>query len=170
MLTGRKLKILRVVAWVMLIATAGIIFYFSHESQAATLETSAFLTDPFVEFFESGKDLDEYGAWSLQKTVIRTIRKFAHFLEFAQFGFFLCLVLVLYRVQHPWPFAILGSTVYAASDEIHQLIMGTREARVFDVGVDAAGATCGAALLLLLVYLWKKHRGRKAEKQSGEAA
>ncbi len=170
MFRGKSLKLLKIFAWVMLIATAGIIFYFSHESQSKTLETSAFLTDPFVDFFESGKELDDYEAWSLQKKVITTIRKFAHFLEFAQFGFFLCMVLVLYRVKYPWPFAVLGSTIYAASDEIHQLIMKTRQARVVDVLVDAAGAMCGAALLLLLVFLWKKWRRNRIERKAEAAA
>ncbi len=166
MLKGKSLTWLRAVTWVLLIMTAVIIFWFSHESKTATLETSAFLTDPFVKIAEKGKDLSGYEAWSLQKTVIHTVRKFAHFLEFAQFGFLLCLLLVRYRFRRAWLFAVLGSALYASSDEIHQLIMKTREARVVDVLVDTCGAFCGSALLLLLIYLLRKRRKNRMAKRA----
>ncbi len=157
-------KILKIFTWIMLLIVAGIIFWFSHDSQAETLSKSAILTDPLADRVLEGmedQELTEYEVWSTRKRVIVFVRKTAHFLEFAAFGFFLCQLLVLYKVKHPLVFATLGSMLYAISDEIHQLLMKTREPRVTDVLVDTAGGLCGAAALLLLFWLifkWKKKR------------
>jgi VanZ family protein len=51
------------------------------------------------------------------------------------------------QARHAWrPW--LAATVYAATDEFHQLFVPGRTARVTDVMIDAAGAAAGIAIAL----------------------
>jgi VanZ family protein len=82
------------------------------------------------------------------------VRKLAHVPIYA------VLTLVLYRALRPstensWHsrsafISILGSAVYAASDEFHQLFVPGRHGSVSDWCVDMTGAVLGVSV----VYLW----------------
>ena len=84
-----------------------------------------------------------------------TIRKLAHFAEFAAEGFLLMLCLRVYTahfVRHTsWP--LLAGMSTALMDETIQLHVAGRSSSVVDVWLDMAGVVCGllAALLILLV-------------------
>jgi VanZ family protein len=51
------------------------------------------------------------------------------------------------RVVAAWVLAV----AYAISDELHQITVPTRVGSPWDVVVDAAGAACGLAALLLIL-------------------
>lgn len=84
-----------------------------------------------------------------------TIRKLAHFAEFAVEGFLLMLCLRVYTahfVRHTsWP--LLAGMSTALMDETIQLHVAGRSSSVVDVWLDMAGVVSGllAALLILLV-------------------
>lgn len=95
--------------------------------------------------------------------VVLFVRKCAHLVVFA------VLTLLVWRAlrqpvrrdPRPWSwspagFALLATTLYAGSDEIHQLFVPTREGRVEDVVIDAAGGALGL-LALWLFGKWRKH-------------
>ena len=84
------------------------------------------------------------------------VRKSGHMIEYA------ILSLLLWRARRntsnvsskDWRwndarFAILISASYAATDEFHQFFVSTRQASVWDVLIDAGGATIG------MILLWK---------------
>ena len=91
------------------------------------------------------------------------VRKTGHLTEYG------VLALLLWRAMRkpvqrdlrPWSWHIarlawLGTILYAATDELHQLFVPTRQSMVEDVGIDALGA--GLALLLLwTIGRWRKH-------------
>jgi VanZ family protein len=92
------------------------------------------------------------------------IRKAAHVTEYA------VLAALLWRAlwrpvrgdRRPWSWrvarrALLGSALWAASDEIHQAFTATRGASVRDVVLDTTGAALG---LLLLWRAWSWRAGR----------
>ena len=54
---------------------------------------------------------------------------------------------------HAWAL----TTAYAATDELHQLFVPGRTGRIIDVGIDAAGALLGIALLLLALRLMHRN-------------
>lgn len=83
-----------------------------------------------------------------------TIRKCAHLSEYA------VLALLLWRAlrkpaprdSRPWSWQLAGLTIalvfaYAASDELHQHFIPSRDASARDVMLDTAGATVGILLL-----------------------
>ena len=90
------------------------------------------------------------------------IRKCAHVTEYAVLA-----LLVWWALRRPvrgdprpwrWAhagYALLCTTLYAASDEIHQLFVPSREGRFEDVVIDAAGAALG------LFVLWSLGKWRK---------
>lgn len=84
-----------------------------------------------------------------------TVRKLAHFSEFALEGFLLMLCIRVYTkhfVRHmSWP--LLGGMTTALMDETIQLHSISRSSSVVDVWIDMAGVTAGllAALVILLI-------------------
>lgn len=84
-----------------------------------------------------------------------TVRKLAHFSEFALEGFLLMLCIRVYTkhfVRHmSWP--LLGGMTTALMDETIQLHSPNRTSSVVDVWIDMAGVTAGllAALVILLI-------------------
>ena len=91
-----------------------------------------------------------------------TVRKTAHLAEYA------VLALLLWRAlrqpvpgdPRPWSWrearhALLLAALYAATDELHQAFVPSRDAAVMDVLMDALGAALG------LLLLWAIGRSRK---------
>jgi VanZ family protein len=98
------------------------------------------------------------------QSAVHWIRKAAHVAEYA------VLAALLWRALwrpvrgdgRPWSWpvarqALLGSALWAASDEIHQAFTATRGASVRDVVLDTAGAALGL-LLLWRVRAWRGGR------------
>jgi VanZ family protein len=92
------------------------------------------------------------------------IRKMAHVSEYAVLAALLwrALWVPVRRDSRPWSWpvagqALVGSMLWAASDEIHQAFTATRGASVRDVVLDTAGAALGL-LLVWRVWLWRGGR------------
>jgi VanZ family protein len=92
-----------------------------------------------------------------------TIRKTGHLTEYA------VLALLLWRalrqpVPHdprPWSWrtarhALLLAALYAASDELHQAFVPSRDAAITDVLIDTLGAALGLAFIGILGHLRKR--------------
>ena len=79
-----------------------------------------------------------------------------------QKGMLLTLLLDSYRARWHW-LSWAGCTLYAATDEIHQLFVAGRTGKWQDVLLDSSGALAG--LLLAMFMLWLIRR-RRAKKQS----
>lgn len=85
------------------------------------------------------------------------IRKMAHFSEYALLG--ACLMLHIRQIQTkvrlplPWLVAWGVGTAYAATDELHQGLVGGRHPAVTDVCIDSSGVIAGVGMLLLVLFL-----------------
>lgn len=85
-----------------------------------------------------------------------SVRKCAHFLEYLILG--LPLALVFWDMRRlklllPWG----TGTLYAVSDEIHQMFVPGRSCELRDILIDCAGAAAG----VLLIWLLKRKREMK---------
>ena len=91
------------------------------------------------------------------------IRKAAHFAEYALLGLWLSATLHLWGMGGRRRFfaAWAAGTVYAASDEIHQLFVSGRGAVVTDVLIDCAGVLAGCGLAALILF-WRIKRRKKS--------
>lgn len=81
------------------------------------------------------------------------VRKLAHFLEFT--GLSLLFNISLYTTKNrtmPLP-AIALTSLYAVTDEVHQIFVEGRSCQLTDWLIDTAGAVTGAIGFLVLLYL-----------------
>ena len=75
------------------------------------------------------------GTWDL------VLRKLAHMAEYA------VLAALLWRALGSYAGALVLAVAYAGTDELHQHFVSGRHAAFRDVGIDAAGAAAGLALV-----------------------
>jgi VanZ family protein len=85
-------------------------------------------------------------------------------IEFATLSIFASGLLILYRVKYACLLGFMFSTIYAATDEIHQLFIPGREAKWSDWVIDMCGALIGA------VIVWSIVRKRRAEEDAQRQA
>ena len=149
---------------VMTLLTAAAIFFFSSQpgedssalSDGIALEVAQLVKPDF-------KSLPPEEQLAFMDALGLVVRKCAHFTEFALLGFNLLGWLRLKRrpPRQPVPAAWGIATLYAGTDEFHQMFVDRRGPALLDVGIDSAGALAGVLLMtacLLLVL------GKRAEK------
>ena len=91
------------------------------------------------------------------------VRKAAHFAEY----FVLCGVFTVFALTFDinrilaCGLAFCAGTIYAASDEIHQLFVPGRSGLFTDVLIDSAGALVGAIFVLVICKAFEKSRKKK---------
>ncbi|MCI1931471.1 MAG: VanZ family protein [Clostridia bacterium] len=91
------------------------------------------------------------------KSIEHPIRKTAHFTEYAVLGALLYFTLKYYKQNNTavilsW----IGCTLYAASDEFHQIFVSGRTPQFTDICIDSAGAFIGIIFLGCLLKMFKK--------------
>ena len=130
-----------------------LIFLFScSPAEESNKQSGEFIRNTIVKIVKVfKKDLDE------EKFIERIgtpIRKCAHFAEFLVLGMLMYFTLKLYGVNNPW-IVILACSLYAVTDEIHQLFVKERTAKIIDVIIDTIGSGTGIAISMLITKLLK---------------
>ena len=150
-------RMLRALVVLALLATAAVIFLFSEEGGIESSATSRQAARFLMRIV--GRDFDALSRAS-QTRLLFYVRKGAHFLEFSALGVFLHLFLGIF-IRKPllsYGLSVALGALYAATDEYHQLLVGTRGAQWRDVALDSAGVLFGAAIALLFLRIWRsKH-------------
>lgn len=145
--------------WILALGCAALICFFSAQDGPASMDTSKGVVDWVLAIavpnyadlpLQEQKEISQQYQWA--------IRKCAHFLEFALLGFLLRCALQynVFRKKCLW--AWLGGTFYAALDEGHQFLVGTRTAMWQDICLDSAGVFFGALLAAGIVTLWRRRK------------
>ena len=127
------------VRWARPILWMVVIFIFSSEL------FSAGNTTPFLATLLAGL-LPEVSAAGIEMIVL-LIRKLGHWSEY----FILAVLLMralnadfsIERAKPRWIWSIVLTTLYAATDELHQSFVPSRTASPVDVVIDSFGAICG---------------------------
>ena len=132
-------------AWVALLVWMGVIFYFSHQSGDASMQLSDGILDSFKSLFQNFLDYH---------TLSYIVRKIAHFTEYFILGLLIYHLVKQYRVisktEIIW--MILFCVIYAMSDEFHQVFIGGRSPKVFDVIIDSLGTKDFARLKIGIAH------------------
>ncbi|QDI90378.1 VanZ family protein [Salicibibacter halophilus] len=146
-----------IVAWFLVIGWMGLIFYFSHQSGEASSSLSGGVTEvayswsqsllPFVTI-----EFDPFHTW---------IRKAAHVAVYAVLGLFMVHALRVSTIEGRMSRRIiLGAwvlcTVYAITDEVHQLFIPGRSGEVSDVALDSIGSMVGIGVYVVVWKMTKK--------------
>ena len=137
---NKKAKI--VISWTLVIICMAVIFSLSAQTAGESSEVSGQLI--FMMKLNISQDF------------IRTV---AHFLEYT--GLAVLIFNALYQTfgyQRPFA-ALIVSSLYAVSDEIHQLFVEGRAFQISDIVIDSLGAAGGITVLILLIKLVSKIKG-----------
>ena len=117
------------------------IFYFSSrtaaESSAQSDAVKAFLIKVFI------------------------VRKSAHFLEYTGLGLLFALAFYIHFGKPKTLLAVVCSSAYAVTDEIHQLFVEGRACKFADWGIDTAGAVAGALFILAVISIADRYRSNR---------
>jgi len=149
----------RRVTLVIVIAVMVMIFWFSAQEGEDSARLSAGLTQWLLSKLMPGYNdlpddmklaaLQRFGFW---------VRKAAHFTEYALLGAALTAHLH-YVIARKIPLCAWGiTTLYAMTDELHQMFVGGRGPAVRDVCIDSAGALTGALVGMGIILLWHKRK------------
>ena len=150
-----------------LILMAAVIFGFSHQSGEESSKLSGaiaeWIASRWVPGFSTMEAADQQTALERLELVVR---KLAHFSEYLVLATLLCYFFynlfnrfeVFRSIGLSWSLA----TLYAATDELHQMFVANRGPAITDVLIDSAGALLGSVLLSALMagYLHRRARGR----------
>lgn len=136
-----KIKRIKIaVSWIAVAVCMGVIFFFSAQNGKASGDTSGRLMQ-----------LLELLRLPINEAILRNL---AHFLEFT--GLAVLVFNALYQTcgrKRPFlSFAI--TSVYAVTDELHQLFVEGRACTVEDWITDSLGAASGVIALTILIYIF----------------
>ena len=132
--------------------TAILIFFFSAQDGEDSSALSGGITMTIVRLIRPDFDrLPPAERERLLSTFSFYVRKVAHFSEFALLGFNLACYLVLRNPERASWFGRFGlawllSTLYACTDELHQMFVADRGPAFTDVLIDSAGALFGVLI------------------------
>lgn len=152
---------------VIVFAIAAMIFSFSAQSGEESGKLSGHISEPVVRIIY--RDYDRLSADEqsrIMQVVQHIVRKTAHFSEYALLGFFLCLLFRQCGCRQSGVWTWVAGTLYAGTDELHQLLGGTRTGSVKDVCIDSAGVLFGLCLALTLPKAAKRFRAKRDRKIS----
>lgn len=143
MLFLKKNKFLAVVFWLLCLAVMYIIFMFSAATGDESEQVSQGLLEKIIEFI--GNFISH-----------NTLRKLAHFSEFAALGFCMAGAIHYTFGKRKFYLPLIPSFLYAVSDEVHQYFVPERACRVFDIFVDTCGVMTGIGIFLLFIFIISK--------------
>lgn len=138
----KGIKICLLVVWM------GLIFFLSAQVADDSTITTNFVIDILYRIY-NGLNLGGLSIMDFTECVFKPVRKLAHFTEFAILGVLMYLCVKEYRKNKLVLISLLLSTMYAISDEIHQIFVPGRACTLIDICID----TCGALIGILLVHL-----------------
>ena len=140
------------------ILTAALIFWFSAQKGDDSQQMSDGITLQVAKILKPDlQQMSEEARLSYLEWLSLVVRKNAHFCEYMLLGFNLMGWLRLSDLRaDPRKRALLAwiiATLYAGSDELHQLFINERAAALVDVGIDSAGGLTGVLIAMLLLAL-----------------
>lgn len=143
--------------WLFLaISVAVAIFIFSSQPAAQSDDVSMRVLRKLLELCFGGTTEEMVRRYN------HFIRKAAHFTIYALFGF--CLIGVFQHRQRfsKLAYTVLVSSVFAASDEMHQFFVAGRGPRFTDVLIDTAGASVGALIMIGFLVIFERNSAGNA--------
>lgn len=162
-----KINVIRAVLSALIIAVMAVIFVLSAQDGNDSGGTSGGVTE-FV-LFMLGIDADSMSPEEFTKTEA-FIRSAAHFSEYALLAFLTAFLLSTYKQKRALTlvFSVTFASLYAVTDEIHQIFVPGRAAQISDWLVDTSGALLGASLVLLILALADAVKKRKLKQQKNK--
>ncbi len=139
-------KIKKIVSWTLCAVCMALIFYFSSRTANQSSEQSGKILELLTSIFGENVFTDFL------------VRKAAHLLEFT--GLSLLFSNAFYQTlknKKAVPiFAFSATSLYAVSDEIHQIFVDGRSCQFVDWAIDSLGAVLGMVFFYILLFVVSK--------------
>lgn len=151
----KKIFLLLAILWM------GVIFWFSSRNAELSAMDSTRIGRAIADMLAKGfTGWDESAKEAFVLSVDHAVRKTAHFLEYMILGILLSGVFAEYRMRPlRWMKRVwISGTLYAVTDELHQIFTPGRSCQLSDVILDSCGVAAGILLALLVLWLtpvWK---------------
>ena len=151
----------RITLTLMTVLMLGLIFFFSDQSAETSDATSGRISGTVISLmfpdyigYPAGRQREIYDR------VQHAVRKTAHFTEYMILGILLRFCLESWFGKHGFlsPAGWAGGTLYACTDEMHQILSDGRSALWTDVLIDSTGTLCGVLLVQLVLSAKRKVR------------
>lgn len=136
----------KILLWIAVIFLSTQIFGFSAKNAEESAGASSKIAESVVTVIEKIFDIDAQTREDVFHAVHLTVRKGAHFAEFALLGVLTFFLTKSYNLKTNMCAIIsLGyCLLFAATDEFHQLFVPGRSGQISDVVLDFCGAVFGA--------------------------
>ena len=164
-MSRQKVKLM--LSLLAVIAVAAMIFFFSAQDGEDSSRLSAGITKWLVAHVVSDfAEMTPNEQLAIMERASFIVRKAAHFSEYALLAMAIMVFLHYYRPnRRPSVMVVcawIGATIYASTDELHQMFVDSRGPAVRDVCIDSAGAVLGAlvGMALLSFVLWRRRRAQ----------
>lgn len=138
-----KTKFIRIILFILIVAWFLLVFYLSGQTGGE----SSGLSRKIAEFFTKDENILQY--------LEMYIRKLAHFSEYTVGGILFLLLFNTYEWtdKRKMITSIAIGMWYAATDEIHQLMVDGRNGNIVDVYIDTLGVATGVCITLLIIKI-----------------
>ena len=167
--TGWQRSWIRTLTTLLTAAVMVMIFAFSTEDAEHSDRTSGLISRRVLSIIHPEyEQLEESRQKLLYDDVQHIVRKCAHFTEYMLLGLLLRMCLESWfgrKIKHSRSLAlagVCGGTVYACTDEFHQLLIEGRSGQWSDVLVDGSGVLLGVLIASLLI---RRINRKNAEKE-----
>jgi VanZ family protein len=142
------MRVKKVMLVFLIIIWMGIIFVFSNQT-ANISESKSDSVSNFIIDVTSGIRKEKISS-SRREELIKNmrfyVRKTAHFTIYLILSILVYFTCTTYKVKHCFLYTILLCFLYACSDELHQLFILGRTARILDIIIDMFGAFMGCLI------------------------
>lgn len=130
----------------------GVIFWFSSRTATESTQQSNTIVEWLISLF------GESELW------VFIVRKSAHALEFTGLALLLSFALYFSRGKKSLLLSVFITSVYAVTDEVHQLFVEGRSCEFRDWAIDTAGAVIGAIAFSVILAITNAIIDKKEEK------
>lgn len=150
------MKIKKLIYTVLLIMLLLVIFLFSNQTANKSQSTSDKVASGIVDIVETvtKNSIKKDKRKSIIENTRFLVRKTAHFTLYFILGIIVYLLFTSYGVEKIVFYSIMFCFIYACGDEIHQLFLDGRTAKILDVCID----TCGSSLAVICLFHLQKFK------------
>ena len=146
MLKEKNKKLYVWACWALTVICMGVIFWLSSRTATESSEQSGVIVEFLRRLFGDNIFTDFI------------VRKSAHCLEFTGLSFLFNLSLYVTKNKPSYILAVILTSIYAATDEFHQLFVEGRSCQLTDWAIDTAGAVLGALGFFVIYLIIKKYK------------
>ena len=151
------MKIKKAVGIILVIIWMSVMFWFSNQQGIGSSSTSKKVSEIIVNIIDINKQYSDTQKEEIIEVIEPIIRKLAHYTFYAIGGILIANCVYQFCSEEKRVIAISAiiGIAYAASDEIHQLMVPGRSGNIKDIMIDSIGVLTGIALFLLVKEIIK---------------